>query len=162
MPHRRPVLLLARPATVNQGQGTMTVAGEAGAKGALRIDRLSLLGGGAVGMIHCPGRNHRDAGGGRWARGLAAEELQGGTFTISNLGMYGVTEFSAIINPPQVGILAVARPVERAVVRNGWVVIRSQLSATLSADHRALDGVTGAAFLEALKAVLEDPERLLL
>ncbi|MCZ6472060.1 MAG: dihydrolipoamide acetyltransferase family protein [SAR324 cluster bacterium] len=96
------------------------------------------------------------------ARSLAAGELQGGTFTISNLGMYDVTEFAAIINPPQVGILAVARPVERAVVKNGWVVIRSQLSATLSADHRALDGVTGAAFLEALKKVLEDPERLLL
>ncbi len=96
------------------------------------------------------------------SRTLKPEQMQGGTFTISNLGMRDVVEFSAIINPPQVAILAVARPVERPVVKNGWVVIRSLLNATLSADHRALDGVTGADFLEALKAVLEDPERMLL
>ena len=96
------------------------------------------------------------------SRALRPEDMQGGTFTISNLGMHEVVEFSAIINPPQVGILAIARPVERPVVKNGWVVISPRLNATLSADHRAVDGVTGAAFLTAFKTVLEDPEQMLL
>jgi len=96
------------------------------------------------------------------SRRLKPQDMEGGTFTISNLGMYDVVEFSAIISPPQVGILAIARPVERAVVINGWVVVRSMLNATLSADHRALDGVTGAEFLAAFKAVLQDPEQMLL
>ena len=96
------------------------------------------------------------------SRRLKPQDMEGGTFTISNLGMYDVVEFSAIISPPQVGILAIARPVERAVVKNGWVVVRSMLNATLSADHRALDGVTGAEFLAAFKAVLQDPEQMLL
>ncbi len=95
-------------------------------------------------------------------RKLRPEEMQGGTFTLSNLGMYDVVEFSAIINPPQVGILAIARPVERPVVKNGWVVVSSRLQATLSADHRAIDGAAAAGFLEAFKSVLEDPERLLM
>lgn len=95
-------------------------------------------------------------------RALKAGEMQGGTFTISNLGMHDIVEFSAIINPPQVGILAIARPVERAVVKNGWVVASPRLNATLSADHRAVDGVGGAAFLAAFKEGLEDPETLLL
>ncbi len=95
-------------------------------------------------------------------RELNAEELQGGTFTISNLGMYPVTEFSAIINPPQVGILAIARPVERPTARGGEVVLRRMLAVTLSADHRAVDGVAGAEFLQALKTVLETPERMML
>jgi len=96
------------------------------------------------------------------SRRLKPEDMEGGTFTISNLGMHDVVEFSAIISPPQVGILAIARTVERAVVKNGWVLVRSMLNATLSADHRALDGVTGAEFLTAFKAVLQDPEQLLL
>jgi pyruvate dehydrogenase E2 component (dihydrolipoamide acetyltransferase) len=96
------------------------------------------------------------------ARTLAAEELQGGTFTVSNLGMTEVVEFAAIVNPPQVGILAIARPVERPAAHQGRVVLRKLLRATLSADHRAVDGVTGAAFLTAFKEVLEHPERLML
>ena len=96
------------------------------------------------------------------ARTLAAEDLQGGTFTISNLGMTEVVEFSAIINPPQVGILAIARPTERPVADRGRVAFRWLLRATLSADHRAVDGVTGAEFLKAFKGVLEHPERLML
>ena len=96
------------------------------------------------------------------SRALRPEDMQGGTFTISNLGMHDVVEFSAIINPPQVGILAIARTVERPVVKNGWMVISPMLNATLSADHRAVDGVTGAAFLTAFKTILEDPERMLL
>jgi pyruvate dehydrogenase E2 component (dihydrolipoamide acetyltransferase) len=95
-------------------------------------------------------------------RTLAAADLQGGTFTISNLGMYDVSEFAAIINPPQVGILGIAKPAERAVAKNGWVVVRTMMNATLSADHRAIDGVTAAAFLDAFRQELGDPERLLL
>ena len=96
------------------------------------------------------------------ARRLSAGEMQGATFTLSNLGMYPVLEFSAIINPPQVGILAIARPVERPVADRGRVVFRQLMNATLSADHRAVDGVTGAEFLRAFKDVLESPERLML
>lgn len=95
-------------------------------------------------------------------RELSQSELQGGTFTISNLGMYPVAEFAAIINPPQVGILAIARPVERPTGENGRIVLRRLLKATLSADHRAVDGVTGAKFLDAFREVLEQPERLML
>ena len=96
------------------------------------------------------------------SRALSAEDLQGGTFTLSNLGMYAVVEFAAIINPPQVGILAIARPVERPVAVRGRIATRHLLRATLSADHRAVDGVIGAQFLEAFKGVLEHPERLML
>ena len=95
-------------------------------------------------------------------RELSQSDLQGGTFTISNLGMYPVAEFAAIINPPQVGILAIARPVERPTGENGRIVLRRLLKATLSADHRAVDGVTGAKFLDAFREVLEQPERLML
>lgn len=95
-------------------------------------------------------------------RALTAGQLNGGTFTVSNLGMTDVVEFSAIINPPQVGILAIAKPVERPVADDGRVVLRWRLRATLSADHRAVDGMTGAEFLGAFKAVLEHPERLML
>jgi pyruvate dehydrogenase E2 component (dihydrolipoamide acetyltransferase) len=95
------------------------------------------------------------------ARSLAAVDLQGGTFTVSNLGMYDVAEFSAIINPPQVAILAVARPQERPAACNGRVIVRASLNVTVSADHRALDGVTVAKFLQAFRTVVEEPERLL-
>ena len=95
-------------------------------------------------------------------RRLKPEDLQGGTFTISNLGMYPVVEFSAIINPPQAGILAIAQPQLRPVPDRGRVVFRQLMKATLSADHRAVDGVTGAVFLQAFKEVLESPERLML
>ena len=95
-------------------------------------------------------------------RRLKPEDLQGGTFTISNLGMYPVVEFSAIINPPQAGILAIAQPQLRPVPDRGRVVVRQLMKATLSADHRAVDGVTGAVFLQAFKEVLESPERLML
>jgi pyruvate dehydrogenase E2 component (dihydrolipoamide acetyltransferase) len=95
------------------------------------------------------------------ARTLTAQDLQGGTFTISNLGMFDVVEFSAIINPPQVGILAIAQPQQKPVVHKGRQVVRARLNATLSADHRAVDGITAARFLKALKDVLELPEKVL-
>jgi pyruvate dehydrogenase E2 component (dihydrolipoamide acetyltransferase) len=95
------------------------------------------------------------------ARTLTAQDLQGGTFTISNLGMFDVVEFAAIVNPPQVGILAIAQPRQKPVVHKGRQVVRARLNATLSADHRAVDGVTAARFLKALKDALELPEKVL-
>ena len=92
---------------------------------------------------------------------LKQDELTGSTFTISNLGTYGISEFSAIINPPSVGILAVAAAQKQAVVRNDQIVIRTMLKLTLSADHRAVDGAAAAEFLRTLKGVLEDPGLML-
>lgn len=92
---------------------------------------------------------------------LRPAEMNDATFTLSNLGMFDVSGFTAIVTPPQVAILAIARPVERYVFEDGELVQRSFLTATLSADHRALDGVDAARFLETFKGSLEDPETLL-
>ncbi len=89
--------------------------------------------------------------------GLTPEEYQGGTFTISNLGMFDVDEFIAVINPPQAAILAVGSVHETPVVRNGKVKVGNVMKVTLSADHRALDGATVATFLQSLKGYLENP-----
>jgi len=96
------------------------------------------------------------------AQRLKQDEMTGATFTVSNLGTYGLREFSAIINPPQVGILAVAAAEKRAVVRDGQIVARSILSLTLSADHRVVDGATAAEFMRTLKSLLEEPGMMLL
>jgi pyruvate dehydrogenase E2 component (dihydrolipoamide acetyltransferase) len=88
---------------------------------------------------------------------LRASEVSDATFTLSNLGMYPILEFAAIINPPQVAILAVGRAEPQARVAGGEVVVRSVLHATLSADHRAVDGAIGARFLGRLKELLETP-----
>jgi len=93
---------------------------------------------------------------------LQANEYQGGGFTISNLGMYGVREFSAIINPPQSCILAVGAGEERPVVKNGALGIASVMTCTLSADHRVVDGALGAEFLAVFKKLIEHPLRMLL
>lgn len=90
-----------------------------------------------------------------------AEELSGGTFTISNLGMYGIDQFSAIINPPEAAILAVGQIAKRAVVVDDHVVIRPIMTMTLSVDHRVLDGAIAAAFLRDVKRVLENPYLLI-
>ena len=90
-----------------------------------------------------------------------AEDLSGGTFTISNLGMLPIEHFTAIINQPQGAILAVGAIKERAVVRNGQVTIASTMMATLSCDHRIIDGMTGGQFLEELKNLLENPVGLI-
>jgi pyruvate dehydrogenase E2 component (dihydrolipoamide acetyltransferase) len=95
------------------------------------------------------------------AQRLRPEELSSATFTLSNLGMFDVSAFTAIVTPPQVAILATARPVERVVLRADAPVLASVLTATLSADHRALDGVDAARFLEAFKRAMEEPESLL-
>jgi pyruvate dehydrogenase E2 component (dihydrolipoyllysine-residue acetyltransferase) len=93
---------------------------------------------------------------------LKLEEFQGGTFSISNLGMYGVREFAAVINPPQGGILAVGAGEQRPVVRNGALTVATVMSCTLSCDHRAVDGAVGAQFLAAFKGLVEDPLTMLL
>lgn len=92
---------------------------------------------------------------------LRAAEINESTFTLSNLGMFQVTAFSAIITPPQVAILATARMEPRAVVRHGVVVARRMMTATLSSDHRAVDGAGAARFLGTLKDLVESPERIL-
>lgn len=93
---------------------------------------------------------------------LKPEHYQGGTFTVSNLGMFGVEEFAAIINPPQGAILAVGAVTEQPVVRNGQLAIGRVMRVTVSADHRVTDGAQVALFLQDLKAILENPLRLLI
>jgi pyruvate dehydrogenase E2 component (dihydrolipoamide acetyltransferase) len=95
------------------------------------------------------------------AQKLKQDEMTGATFTVSNLGTYGVREFSAIINPPEVGILAIGAAEQRAVVRNGQIVARATMSVTLSADHRVVDGALAAEFLRTLKGLLEEPGMML-
>lgn len=94
-------------------------------------------------------------------RKLQPEEMQGNTFTISNLGMFGVDEFTAIINPPDSCILAVGGITETPVVRNGKIEIAHIMKVTLSCDHRVVDGASGAQFLQTLKSLLEEPVRML-
>ena len=93
---------------------------------------------------------------------LKLEEFQGGTFSISNLGMFGVRDFAAVINPPHGGILAVGAGEQRPVVKNGALAIATVMSCTLSCDHRAVDGAVGAQFLAAFKKLVEDPLTMLL
>jgi len=96
------------------------------------------------------------------AKKLQPPEMEGSTFTISNLGMFGVDEFTAIINTPNACILAVSGIQQVPVVKNGAVVPGNVMKVTLSCDHRVVDGATGAAFLQTLKALLEEPVRLLI
>jgi pyruvate dehydrogenase E2 component (dihydrolipoyllysine-residue acetyltransferase) len=88
---------------------------------------------------------------------LTAEDLDGGTFTISNLGMYGVEQFIAVLNPPQAAILAVGAIEDRPVARDGAVVVRPMMTMTLTCDHRTIDGATAADFLRTVKDFLEEP-----
>jgi pyruvate dehydrogenase E2 component (dihydrolipoamide acetyltransferase) len=93
---------------------------------------------------------------------LKPEEFQGGGFSISNMGMYGVSNFSAIINPPQAGILAVAAGQQRPVVKDGALAIATVMTCTLSVDHRVIDGALAAEFIQALKGIIEEPLSLML
>jgi pyruvate dehydrogenase E2 component (dihydrolipoamide acetyltransferase) len=93
---------------------------------------------------------------------LQPSEWEGSTFTISNLGMFGVEEFTAIINTPDACILAVGGIKETAIVKNGQLAVGNIMKVTLSCDHRVVDGATGAAFLKTLKGLLEDPVRILI
>ena len=91
------------------------------------------------------------------ARKLAPQEYQGGSFAISNLGMMGIENFDAVINPPHASILAVGAGIQKPVVKGGEIVIATVMSVTLSVDHRVIDGALGAEFLAAVKSNLENP-----
>ncbi|MFL1378377.1 MULTISPECIES: dihydrolipoamide acetyltransferase family protein [unclassified Nocardiopsis] len=93
---------------------------------------------------------------------LKPQEMSGGTFSVSNLGMFGVDSFSAVINPPEAAILAVGAMRQEAVVVDGEVAVRNRISLELSVDHRAVDGAVGAAFLKDLAEILEEPMRIIL
>jgi pyruvate dehydrogenase E2 component (dihydrolipoamide acetyltransferase) len=95
-------------------------------------------------------------------RKLRPEEYQGSTFTISNLGAWGIEEFTAIINPPNAAILAIGAASQQPVVVNGQVIIRDRMKVTMSCDHRVIDGVGGAEYLKTLRQFIEQPVRLLL
>jgi pyruvate dehydrogenase E2 component (dihydrolipoamide acetyltransferase) len=88
---------------------------------------------------------------------LKLHDLEGGTFTVSNLGMFGVEQFSAVLNPPQAAILAVGATIDRPVALDGEVVVRPMMAVTLTVDHRAVDGAPAADFLRTVKTFLEDP-----
>jgi pyruvate dehydrogenase E2 component (dihydrolipoamide acetyltransferase) len=88
---------------------------------------------------------------------LTFADLEGGTFTISNLGMFGVEQFTAVLNPPQVAILAVGAVKDEAVVRDGDLDVAPIVHLVLTCDHRAIDGADGAAFLQTLVALIEQP-----
>jgi pyruvate dehydrogenase E2 component (dihydrolipoamide acetyltransferase) len=103
----------------------------------------------------------RDLAGRARAKKLLPEEMANGTFSISNLGMFGIDSFSAVINPPEGAILAVGQVREEPVVKEGRVVVGKKLAMTLSADHRVVDGAVGASFLAELRALLERPIRVL-
>jgi len=96
------------------------------------------------------------------ARKLQPDEYTGATFTVSNLGMFDIEEFTAVINPPEAGILAVGRIAQRPVAAEGAVEVRRTMRVTMSCDHRVVDGATGAAFLKTLKLMLENPLAMLL
>jgi len=90
-------------------------------------------------------------------RKLKPEQYTGSTFSVSNLGMYGIDQFTAIINPPEVGILAVGTALDRVVSENGEFKVRKHLRLTMSCDHRAVDGAVGAQFLQTLRRLIENP-----
>ncbi|OGN45533.1 MAG: pyruvate dehydrogenase complex dihydrolipoamide acetyltransferase, partial [Caulobacterales bacterium RIFCSPHIGHO2_01_FULL_67_30] len=94
-------------------------------------------------------------------RKLKPEEFQGGTFSVSNLGMFGIKQFTSIINEPQGCIMSVGAGEQRAVVQNGQIVPATVMTVTLTCDHRVVDGATGARFLQAFKPLIEDPVAML-
>jgi pyruvate dehydrogenase E2 component (dihydrolipoamide acetyltransferase) len=88
-------------------------------------------------------------------------EMEGSTFTVSNLGMFGITEFTSIINQPNSAILSVGAIVEKPVVKDGQIVVGNTMKLTLACDHRTVDGATGSAFLQTLRSYLENPVTML-
>jgi pyruvate dehydrogenase E2 component (dihydrolipoamide acetyltransferase) len=107
------------------------------------------------------GGNVKDLAGRAKTKKLQPAEMEGSTFTVSNLGMFGITEFTSIINQPNSAILSVGAIVEKPVVRNGQIVIGNTMKVTLACDHRTVDGATGAQFLQTLKQYLENPVTML-
>jgi len=96
------------------------------------------------------------------AKKLQLDEMQGNTFTVSNLGMFGIEEFTSIINAPESCILAVGAIKQTPVVKNGEIVPGNVMKVTLTCDHRTVDGAVGSAFLQTLKGLIEDPVRILI
>ena len=95
-------------------------------------------------------------------RKLKPADYEGGSFSVSNLGMFGIRNFTAVINPPQAAIMAVGAGEERPVVKNGTLSAATMMTVTLSCDHRAIDGALGAKLLQAFKRLIEDPLTMLL
>jgi pyruvate dehydrogenase E2 component (dihydrolipoamide acetyltransferase) len=106
-------------------------------------------------------REVRELAGRAREKKLKPDEYTGATFSISNLGMFGIEEFTAIINPPEAGIIAVGEVREKVVVENGEMVIRPRMRMTMSCDHRVVDGATGARFLQTVRAFVEEPVMML-
>ncbi|MBU6472033.1 MAG: 2-oxo acid dehydrogenase subunit E2, partial [Alphaproteobacteria bacterium] len=104
----------------------------------------------------------KDLAGKARAKQLKPAQFEGGSFAISNLGMFGIKEFTAVINPPHAAILAVGAGEERAIVRNGKLETATMMTVTMSCDHRVIDGATGAQFLQVFKTYIEDPAAMLL
>jgi pyruvate dehydrogenase E2 component (dihydrolipoamide acetyltransferase) len=107
-------------------------------------------------------REVREMAGRAKQKRLSPEEYTGSTFSVSNLGMFGIREFTAIINPPEAGILAVGGVEDVPVAVDGQVVIRPRMTVTMSCDHRVIDGAQGSRFLQTLKQMLEEPAAILL
>jgi len=107
------------------------------------------------------GGNVKELAGKARNKKLQPSEMEGSTFTVSNLGMFGITEFTSIINQPNSAILSVGAIVEKPVVKNGEIVVGNTMKVTLACDHRTVDGATGAAFLQTLKSYLENPVTML-
>jgi len=107
------------------------------------------------------GANVKDVAGRARNKKLQPAEMEGSTFTVSNLGMFGITEFTSIINQPNSAILSVGAIVEKPVVRNGQIVVGNTMKVTLACDHRTVDGATGAQFLQTLRQYLENPVTML-
>jgi len=107
-------------------------------------------------------REIRELAGRAREKRLKPEEYTGATFSISNLGMFGIHEFTAVVNPPEAGIVAVGQVEEVPVAMDGQVVVRPRMKVTMGCDHRVVDGATGARFLQTLKAMLEEPATILL
>jgi pyruvate dehydrogenase E2 component (dihydrolipoamide acetyltransferase) len=107
------------------------------------------------------GGNVKDLAGKARNKKLQPKEMEGSTFTVSNLGMFGIVEFTSIINQPNSAILSVGAIVEKPVVKNGQIVVGNTMKLTLACDHRTVDGATGAKFLQTLKTYLENPVTML-
>ena len=107
------------------------------------------------------GSSIKDLAGKARSKKLQPKEMEGSTFTVSNLGMFGIEEFTSIINQPNSAILSVGAIIEKPVVKNGQIVVGNTMKVTLACDHRTVDGATGAEFLQTLKHFIENPVTML-
>jgi pyruvate dehydrogenase E2 component (dihydrolipoamide acetyltransferase) len=107
------------------------------------------------------GASVRDLAGKAKNKKLSPAEMEGSTFTVSNLGMFGIEEFTSIINQPNSAILSVGAIIQKPVVKNGQIVVGNTMKVTLTSDHRTIDGATGAQFLQTLKQYIENPVTML-